>query len=127
MLENTNVTLIFNGQANQVSFQTQILRNLPENIFLSIFNNHRYEIQSNISEEVFQSFVNYISSGELPIIDRDNYDDFNQLNQEFCITQLAEFLQSKRKEFGEYLINIINLKKSSNSNKSQIELSIATN
>lgn len=66
--------------------------------------NHQYHIESDVSDEVFQSFIQYLISDEIPDIQINNINEFSELSKEFHL--LEEVIQNKKEEFGEYLVNL---------------------
>lgn len=79
---------------------------ISPNILNSIIINshHQYQVESNVSENTFQSFVNYLINDLIPDIEIDNINEYNQLSQEFGL--LREIIENKKKIFGEYLVNL---------------------
>lgn len=82
------------------------LTDISENIskILITSQNHQYEIQSNVSDDVFQSFIEYLVYSKHPDIQIDNIHEYIELSTEFNILQ--DIIENKKKEFGEYLINL---------------------
>ncbi|KAK8840225.1 hypothetical protein M9Y10_031170 [Tritrichomonas musculus] len=90
-----------------------------------IFNSdHSYHDKSNVSEEVFQSFLNYLINDEEPDINLDNVNQYYEISQEFNLLQ--EIISAKIHSFGEYFVNINGLMQK-NTDLSKYEESIAIN
>lgn len=98
---------------------------LPDQIKLSLYSTHKYQIQAQVSQQVYQSFINYLTSGELPNIQIDEYHQYFQLNQEICLQGKTELINSKAAEWDIQLININSLQNSSILDKSPYESEIA--
>lgn len=90
-----------------------------------IFNSdHSYHVKSNVSEEVFQSFLNYLINDEEPDINLDNINQYYEISQEFNLLQ--KIISAKIHSFGEYFVNINGLMQK-NTDLSKYEESIAIN
>ena len=68
--------------------------------FLIFNNNHSYQVKSNVSDQVFRSFVSYLINDEEPDITLENFNQYLELSQEF---KLLNSLLADKKEF---LVNI---------------------
>lgn len=103
------------------------LVNIPTKISKSLVfdNQHQYKVESDVSEEVFQSFLNYLINDTLPDIQINNFNEFLQLNQEFQL--LDDIIEEKKKQFGEYLINLSGIKDNKNTNYPVFTEKIAMN
>lgn len=94
---------LLNYKSFSVPARNKNLIDFPQEIFDAlVFNEeHKYEIKSKVSEEVLQSFINYLINGEIPKITITNFFEYSELSQEF--NQLKEVIQAKQAEFGENL------------------------
>ncbi|KAK8884317.1 hypothetical protein M9Y10_043425 [Tritrichomonas musculus] len=54
-------------------------------VYKAIINTKLYKVKSNVSEEVFNSFVKYITNKELPNINSENFFEYEELSNEFDI------------------------------------------
>lgn len=90
-----NVPLIYSRLAD-------ISPNISKSLIFGL--NHQYHIESDVSDEVFQSFMQYLISDEIPDIQINNINEFSELSKEFHL--LEEVIQNKKEEFGEYLVNL---------------------
>ena len=63
-------------------------------ILRKLFEEKKYEVQSNVIEPVFQSFLDFWVQDIKPEINKDNYFEFCLLNQEFQLKTLEDFLNS---------------------------------
>lgn len=88
--------------------------------------NHTHYISSEISDEVFQSLVDYMINGIPPQITKENFADYLKINDEFNL--FKDFIKKTEDEFGVDLKCIIQLSdtKSKQDNK-VLEIYIAKN
>ena len=121
MLENTNAKFIFKSKEVNVPIKSKDCENFPQKLLLDLLIQHQYEIQSNVCEEVFQSFIKYFTDGVIPDIESEKINEYDQLNQEFQIPSISEIIQTKYKIIDEISKNIKLLTDDSISNKSDIE------
>ncbi|KAK8883702.1 hypothetical protein M9Y10_042800 [Tritrichomonas musculus] len=56
---------------------------IGQNIYKTLITNHQYEVKSNVSNEVFQSFIDYMVNNEIPDINARNASEFEKLSNEF--------------------------------------------
>lgn len=117
-MQNDSFKLILRSKSFTIPSVFKNLVNISQTISRSlIFNsNHEYQVESNVSDEVFQSFIEYLVNDRLPEIEIETFDEFLQLSEEFQI--LREFIEEKRGQFGEYLVNLNGLKDTKNVNHS---------
>lgn len=59
---------------------------------------HTHIVNSDVSDVVFQSLINYMNNGTLPQITKENYLEYLMINEEFQI--LTEFIKKSEEEFG---------------------------
>ena len=89
-----------------------------------IFNvDHRYEVQSKVSEEVFESFIKYLIEEEEPKIEINNYHEYLELKEEFNI--MKEIITKKEKEWSQDLEYIKGLHLNSKEERSFYETRIS--
>lgn len=98
----------------------------PKIVNILIFNkNHQYQVESKVSENVFQSFLKYLINDDIPDIQIDNFNEYLQLSKEFKI--LDDIIKAKSNEFGEYFINLNALNNIKNTDLSDYEEQVALN
>lgn len=95
------------------------LNDISQDIYVSLMNEHQYVIQSIISPETMQSFINYLTKNELPNITASNKIEYYQLSKEFNI--MGNLLSSYQDTIESYLHNINILKDQSIKDKSRFE------
>ena len=119
--------LILRSKEFQIPSNVKYLRKIPDDIRNSLFfnPNNQYYVQSNVSEEVFQSFVDYWINNTLPDIRKDNISEYLQISQEFNL--LKELIDSKMELWGEYLIHLNGLNERNNKELSLHEEQITKN
>lgn len=118
--------LILKGKPFYIPFSFKSLTDCPQ-IFRILFNEKKYEVQSDVSESVFQSFLDFWVKDVKPDINIDNYYEFCLLNQEFQYQSFENFLNSKEDILNEYKRNLIKLKDKSTDDKFLIEQKISRN
>lgn len=91
----------FYGIIGRFKHFNDIKQNISNSLISGSF---QYHVNSDVSEEVFQSFINYLEKDEIPDIQFNNINEYRQLSQEFGI--LSEKLDQKTKEFGEFKVNL---------------------
>lgn len=110
----------------KLPFQFKHWNSLPDKITILFINNknRQYCIQSDVSDEVFESFVNYLITDTLPKINIQNIQEYMQLSQEFNL--LGDFIEKKKKDFGKsYEGMLFLLNKKNPKDVSHIEKDIA--
>lgn len=85
--------------------------------------NHSYQVISDVSEKVFEDFIEYLINDTIPNINLDNINEFINLSDEFKI--LGEIIDQKKDEYGEYLIYINGLRYCSTQKVNEYEENIA--
>lgn len=65
---------------------------------------HEYSVESNVSSQIFESFIGYLINGNIPSIQISNINEYEKLSHEF--DQLRSEIEQKKNEFGEHLINL---------------------
>lgn len=96
MSEVPSLTLIFNNQNYEIPLQFRKIADISSKICADLFNNKKYQVQSNVSCEVFQAFHQYLISGNLPDIFIDNFNEISQLANEFDIKELKDSINVKK-------------------------------
>ena len=124
----STVKFRFMSKIIDVKVTLEDFRALPDNIIFPLINEpHIYNIQADVSEDVFNSLCIYFATHTLPNIQISNFFSYVQINNEFCIQSITELIEEKRDSFGEYLLNIESIYNQSIPDKSQIEEEIAQN
>lgn len=91
-------TLVFNSKYYILPFKFKMLEQISTNIIQALTsNNFKYQIQSNISEEVFQQFYQYLIDGTEPDINSDTIYELEQISQEFQIKELQVKIDEEKK------------------------------
>ena len=102
-----------------------VLSTINNDISTSLFQNqnHDYNVQSNVSAEVFQAFINFLFhvNTEAPNIPPQNIDQYYLLNQEFQSETMRNLIESQRGTFNELTVNLLNLNNPSILDKTLIE------
>lgn len=128
MQHTSTIKFIFKSQTIITNITANDIRLFPDNILFSFINEpHEYQIQSDISEEVFDSIIQYFDQHKLPDIQINNYFSYIQLNKELCIPAISNLLDSLKDKWETCLLNIESLNSQSVMNKSDIEEEIAKN
>lgn len=98
-----NFILIFNSIDKPLPSNFQMLPKISQSISQElIFNDdHKYQVQSKVSEEVFQEFYQYLLDGTEPEIHFDTIYEFKQLSQEFEIQELKLNIEKKKNQWRE--------------------------
>lgn len=98
-----------------------ISSNIREELIFS--QQHQYHVQSKIRTEVFEDFIKYLTTNEIPNLSISNINEYDDLSSEF--ETLLDEVEEKKNELGEFLINIKGLQREIREDKSQFEESIA--
>ena len=98
-----NFILIFNSIDKPLPSNFQMLPKISQSISQElIFNDdHKYQVQSKVSEEVFQEFYQYLIDGTEPEIHFDTIYELKQLSQEFEIQELKLNIENKKNQWRE--------------------------
>ncbi|KAK8870824.1 hypothetical protein M9Y10_008722 [Tritrichomonas musculus] len=116
--------LILNSKVFKIPNQFHGIADITKDIYSSLmFGTNQYMVYSKVSEEVFQSFLNYWIKKEEPEITIDNIKEYDMLSREFGI--MKKILIDKRKILGEYYIDINDLADPKIKDKSHAEEMIA--
>lgn len=115
--------LIFQGKDNNIPQNFPKRGEIKRSIFKALKINGKYEVESNVSEEVFLSFIKYIKENEEPEINEFNKQEYLKLSKEFQI--MGNLLTNDEDERNECLNNIKLLKDCSITDKSKIEKQIS--
>lgn len=102
--------LYLKDKTYKIPFKCDHLMHISEDISSSLIfgPQHHYQVKSNVTDEVFQSFIKYLANSERPDIQLSNIHQYIELSQEFQILQ--EMIDEKKSEFGEYFVNLNGLK-----------------
>ena len=77
------IKLILKSKEFSISSNFCYFNDINPEIYKSLTTNHHYKVQSNVSEEVFQSFLDYWLTKKLPSIDDNNIHEYVELSEEF--------------------------------------------
>lgn len=100
-MSQNNFILVFNSIENQLPIQFQMSSKISPNIIQKLIfdKDHKYQVQSKVSEEVFQQFFQYLIDGIEPEIHFDTIYEFKQLSQEFEIQELKLNIENKKNQW----------------------------
>lgn len=121
MSNDLNAKFIYKNQEYQIILQPKDCQNLPQPILLSLLTQHQYKIQSNVSSDVFQSFINYFTNRVIPSIQNENIDEYDQLSKELNLISISEIIQQKRNYNNDIKNDIKKLSDNFITDKSEIE------
>ncbi|KAK8841185.1 hypothetical protein M9Y10_027385 [Tritrichomonas musculus] len=76
-------TFIVQAKTYKILASFPYLQDVDEKIYKQLISTNQYEVKSRVSEEVFQSFINHWTKNELPNLQIDNLNEFEQLSKEF--------------------------------------------
>ena len=120
------ISFILNDCEFKFPCTRKILNKIPdkkEYLYSQLFNKHKYTVNSNVRNEIYQSYLDNWQNDTTPTVNSDNILEYYQLNQEFGI--FDESFSTPQKEPLLY----VNLLKSNNNtlplDKSNIEKSIS--
>ena len=113
-MQNDTVKLILRSKSFPIPYIFRHLIDISAKISRSLIynSNHEYQVESTVSDEVFLSFIDYLVNDKLPEIEIETFNEFFLLSEEFEILQ--DFVEEKRGQFGEYLVNLNGLKDNKN-------------
>lgn len=83
MNDQSKIKLFLRCKIFKISTDFQSICNIDDNVYRTLLSKKKYEIKSNISEEVLQSFINYWVNNEVPFFNAENINEYDQLSQEF--------------------------------------------
>ena len=126
MMQNISFNLILESKIFNIPCLFDNLVHINPKIFYTLINVHSYQVQSTISESIFQSFIDYLIYNKSLEINDNNIDEFSELNQEFKFVPLADLIEMK-KEFDPLCYNLKKIDQASQHNQDLIEEEIATN
>lgn len=94
-----------------------------------LFDGLKYQFQSDISFDVFDSFIKYWITNEFPIADVtiENFEEFEILSDEIQIDEFSEHLYKIQKKLGESSINLHKIQSQKTQNNANIEEKISKN
>ena len=124
-MQNYTYKLLLKNKVYEIPMMFKHIVEIPHKITKAlIFNqSHQYQVESNVNDDIFQSFIDYMINDELPDINISNINDFLQLSQEFGL--LEDDLKTKIAQLGEYLVNLNGLHNTNSSDVSFYEEQIA--
>ena len=111
--------IIFQGKNNDIPQNFPKRGEIKKSVFKTLKAMGKYEIQSNVSEEVFLSFIEYLKGNVEPEINEVNKQEYLKLSKEFEI--MGNLITNDEDEKNECLDNIKLLKNNLITDKSRIE------
>lgn len=118
-----NYDLILKNKKFHVPKIQETIISVSKKVADELLNYNQYYVISNVSENIFQNFIEFWKDKQkIPIIDHTNFVEYQKLNQEFGM--LTEIIISKTDD---PLFNILCLSNDVNCDKNSIERSIASN
>lgn len=106
-MEEHTYKLILNTKIFEIPSFFRRISKINENIYRILVKNLKYYIESNVNDDVFQSFINYWINKEIPDITPANFHEYYQLSQEFDL--MNDLIQAKEEEFSPSFQPIQNL------------------
>lgn len=82
-LDGRPFNFILRLEAFEIPSDSPYLKDITPNIYSILLEKRQYKVQSNVTVEVFQQFIDYLKRVELPDIQNNNISEFDQLSQEF--------------------------------------------
>ena len=127
-MEQSTFQLLLNSKQFPIPSQFDRLPKVSSKVYHSlVFDSlHQYYVESNVSEDVFQSFLDYWIKEEVPNISINNFYEYYNLSQEFNL--LTDIIRKKKEEFGSDLQFFNGLKEQDKNNcRSDYERQISEN
>lgn len=93
--------LILRSKEFMIPPDFHFIADVDQDIYSSLLYNKEYEVKSNVSEEIFQSFINYWINRQIPNINIDNISEYFLLSNEFSI--MNNLIQTFRKYTSDYV------------------------
>lgn len=84
-MEEEAFELILQSKIFKIPSKFPSLIYVDRNIYTKLITEKRYEVKTRSNELIFQSFVNYWVNEEIPDLQFDNIDEYDELSQEFDI------------------------------------------
>lgn len=97
---------------------------ISDDILSNLQENKQYVVKSNVSEIVFQSFINYLINNDIPEINDDNISEYDELSEEFnCMENIINLYKLKAKNETNFslIMQNTNLKKQIEEKKQQLQ------
>lgn len=118
--------LIFNDKSYLIPINFCHYQDISQNILQTLIHDqkHQYEVQTNVPEEIFQNFIDYLVNNTVSGINIENFYLYFQLCEEF---EISDLISKKRLGFSDYLINVNGLQYCKKKFIPKIEEEIAQN
>lgn len=128
-MEQITLKLIVRTKQYEIPFKFKKILDIKNDIYLQLLvdPNHKYSVNSSVSEDNFMLFIDYLVHGKKPIITISNYFDFFQLGQEFELTKLNEIIQSTKNSWDKCELNLYLLNDPKIKDKRMIEQTVSQN
>ncbi|KAK8835008.1 hypothetical protein M9Y10_020613 [Tritrichomonas musculus] len=117
------IDLILNGKKHTIPSKFTRLAIVSDDVYYEIMKDHKYVVHSNVTDDVFQSFINFWTNEEEPEIMIENVHEYDLLYREFGI--IGDLLLKKRESWGTYFHDLNNLNDPMIIDKSNTEEMIA--
>lgn len=75
--------MIFKTKKFKIPSKFRFLSWIDIQIYDILIKNHKYDVKSDVSEEVFESFIEYWVHKKIPIFDENNISEYEKLSEEF--------------------------------------------
>ena len=100
MINQGQFKLILNQHNFFIPSNCRSFQSIDQNIYESLIANHQYKVKSNVSMEIFQSFIDYLVNNKKPNIDISNASEFEKLSNEFdCMQSMINLFKNLYKKF----------------------------
>lgn len=101
-----NTKFLFNDTEYPITIQSNDWQYFSRDAFITLLMNNQIIIPSDISEEVFQSFIDYFERKVFPDIQQNNINEYSILNKIFQVPSIDALIQSKLDYYTQSLNNI---------------------
>ena len=79
--------LVSNFKIFLIPSKFRFLTDVNQEIYSTLQEKKEYSIKSSVSKETFQSFINHWIFGEIPVINSENFKEYEMLSKEFDLMQ----------------------------------------
>lgn len=130
-MNNIEHTILLDNKEFQILIdyrrEMQILPNLPQKIGMRFLKNECYEVQSRVSHQILQKFLDFWAHGTEPEVNSDEIFEYYLLSQEFGL--MGEYLSKKidNSSFNSSILKYLSEKRNCPIDKSDYEQYIAMN
>lgn len=127
-MQQISLKLISGSKQYELPFKFKGISDIKTDIYYQLLVNseHNYFVKSNVSEENFLLFIDYLVHKKIPTITVGNYYDIFRLSDEFDLSELKEIVQSaKKKKMNKYELNLYLLNDPTIEEKCAIEQAVS--